>query len=138
MPRTILPESHRDLLERPVFAHLATVRPDGAPMSSVMWFDWDGELIRFTHTRKRQKFRNLEHEPRVALSMHDPDDAYRFLEVRGEVAEIVPDPDAKFYFQLADRYNEDDPRPSDIPNRIIIAIRPTGYVAVEDGHVVKP
>jgi PPOX class probable F420-dependent enzyme len=137
VPQSTLPESHRDLLERPVFAHLATVRPDGAPQSSVMWFVWDGELIRMTHTRRRQKFRNLEDEPRVALSMHDPDDPYRFLEVRGEVAEIVPDPEARFYHELAGRYGEDDPKPSDIPNRVVVVIRPVSYVAVEGGHVVK-
>ena len=61
------PASHVDLLERPLFAHLATVRPDGSPQSSVMWFAWDGSRIRLTHTSTRQKFANLTREPRVAL-----------------------------------------------------------------------
>lgn len=91
MPTTRVPGSHVDLLERPVFAHLATIRPDGAPQSSVMWFAWDGSRLRLTHTKTRQKFANLQHEPRVALSISDPDDEYRFLEVRGTVEAIVDD-----------------------------------------------
>jgi PPOX class probable F420-dependent enzyme len=96
-----LPESHADLLTKPTFAHLATIRPDGAPQSSVMWFAWDGERIKMTHTKTRQKFRNLENEPRVALSIADPADEYRFLEVRG-VVESVEDDDAvaSFYQSL--------------------------------------
>ena len=70
----MVPDSHADLLERPVFAHLATVRPDGSLQSNVMWFAWDGERIRMTHTKERQKFRNLQRDPRVALSIADPED----------------------------------------------------------------
>jgi PPOX class probable F420-dependent enzyme len=87
-----VPASHADLLDRPTFAHLATVRPDGAPQSSVMWFAWDGSRIRLTHTRTRQKFVNLTAEPRVALSIADPDNQYRFLEIRGTVEKIEDDP----------------------------------------------
>src|ERR1700750_1773367 len=99
-----VPASHADLLERPLFAHLATVRPDGAPQSSVMWFDWDGERIRMTHTKTRQKFRNLENDPRVALSIADPTDGYRVLEVRGVVEAIEDDDDqGSFYLSLQKR-----------------------------------
>ena len=80
-----VPPTHVDLLEKPLFAHLATVRPDGAPQSSVMWFGWDGSRVKFTHTRTRQKFRNLAHDARVAFSIRDETNPYRFLEVRGEV-----------------------------------------------------
>ena len=89
---TEVPASHADLLEQPTFAHLATIRPDGSPQSSVMWFAWDGSRIRLTHTSTRQKFANLSREPRVALSIADPDDQYRFLEVRGMVEEIEVGP----------------------------------------------
>lgn len=54
-----LPESHRDLLEQPLFVHSATLRPDSSPQSSVMWFAWDGQRARFSHSRTRQKYRNL-------------------------------------------------------------------------------
>jgi PPOX class probable F420-dependent enzyme len=113
----IVPESHLDLLERPLFAHLATVRPDGAPQSSVMWFVWDGARIRMTHTKTRQKFRNFAAEPRVALSIADPEDQYRFLEVRGVVEKIEDDDaGASFYKSLQQRYGMSYPVP-DAPVR---------------------
>jgi PPOX class probable F420-dependent enzyme len=128
------PASHADLLERPLFAHLATVRPDGAPQSSVMWFAWDGSRVRMTHTKTRQKFANLEHEPRVALSIADPDDQYRFLEVRGAVEGITDDPDGEFYRSLQHRYGMDYPI-RDAQVRVVITIRPDRYVAVSGGEV---
>jgi PPOX class probable F420-dependent enzyme len=131
------PQSHADLLDKPVFAHLATVRPDGSPQSSVMWFAWDGDRIRMTHTKTRQKFRNLANEPRVAISITDPEDGYRFLEVRGEVESVVDDDaEASFYKSLQKRYGMDYPIP-DAPVRVIFTIRPTKYIAVEGGAVVS-
>src|SRR3954469_7191352 len=72
MAITELPASHADLLERPTFAHLATVAPDGSPHTSVMWFVWDGEVLRFTHTSTRQKHKKIPHEPRVATPTAPP------------------------------------------------------------------
>jgi PPOX class probable F420-dependent enzyme len=92
-----LPESHADLLERPLFAHLATIRPDGSPQSSVMWFAWDGQRVRFSHTSTRQKYHNLLADGRVAFHVQDPENAYRTLEVRGQVESMDPDTDATFY-----------------------------------------
>lgn len=130
------PETHADLLERPLFAHLATVRPDGSPQSSVMWFEWDGKRIRMTHTKTRQKFQNLSREPRVALSIADPEDGYRFVEVRG-VVEAIEDDDAEasFYKSLQHRYGMDYPI-KDAPVRVVMTIRPTSFVAVTGGGVV--
>jgi PPOX class probable F420-dependent enzyme len=131
------PASHADLLDRPLFAHLATVRPDGSPQSSVMWFEWDGSVIRITHTKTRQKFANLAHEPRVALSIADPDDQYRFLEVRGTVESVTDDDEqASFYKSLQHRYGMDYPI-GDAAVRVVIAIRPDKYIAVASGEVVR-
>jgi PPOX class probable F420-dependent enzyme len=128
-----VPDSHADLLDRPLFAHLATVRPDGSPQSNVMWFAWDGERIRMTHTRTRQKFRNLQREPRVALSIADPDDQYRFLEVRGVVESVEPDDEkASFYRSLQERYDHVN-EIRDAPDRVIVTIRPESFVAVVAG-----
>lgn len=129
------PASHLDLLDRPLFARLATIRPDGAPQNSVMWFDWDGSRIRMTHTKSRQKYRNLSEDPRVALSLADPDDQYRSLEVRGLV-ETIEDDDAQasFYQSLQRRYSRQYPI-QDAAERVILVIRPTAYVAVAGGSV---
>jgi PPOX class probable F420-dependent enzyme len=127
-----LPESHADLLERPLFAHLATIRPDGSPQSSVMWFAWDGRRVRFSHTSTRQKYRNLLADGRVSFHVQDPGNAYRTLEVRGRVESMEPDPDATFYRQLQRRYGSDVPV-LDADVRVVITVEPTGYVAVFGG-----
>jgi PPOX class probable F420-dependent enzyme len=133
MPQTSLPASHRDLLEEPNFAHLATVRPDGAPQSNVMWFGWDGERARFTHTTTRQKYRNLAHESRVSFSVLDPANPYRFVEVRGTVESVEADPDAAFYRSLQQRYGSDSPvRDADV--RVVVTVLPTSFVTVEGGR----
>lgn len=131
MPTT-LPASHADLLTQPTFAHLATVRPDGAPQSSVMWFEWDGSRARFTHTTTRQKFKNFAHEPRVSFSIADPGNPYRFLEVRGVVESIEPDPGGEFYKSLGQRYGlVQDVHDADV--RVVITVAPTSFVAVDGG-----
>jgi PPOX class probable F420-dependent enzyme len=123
------PESHADLLDKPTFAHLATVRPDGSPQTNVMWFAWDGERIRMTHTKTRQKFRNLADEPRIALSIADPDNNYRFIEVRGVVESIEDDDDqASFYQSLQKRYGQSYPI-TDAAVRVILNIRPEKFIA---------
>ena len=132
MPSSEVPESHRDLLERPLFAHLATLRPDGTPQSSVMWFAWDGERARFSHTRNRQKYRNLENDPRVSFHVQDPDNPYRTLEVRGRVESIVPDAETVFYRTLQRRYDFVTPV-FDADVRVIITIVPMSFVAVDGG-----
>jgi PPOX class probable F420-dependent enzyme len=132
MTAPVVPESHADLLEKPFFGHLATVLPGGAPMSSVMWYLWDGARLKFTHTSARQKFRNLEKEKRVAMSIRDEANPYRFLEVRGELESVEPDPGGAFYKSLQKRYGMDFPV-LDADVRVILTVRPTRYVAVDGG-----
>ena len=136
MPPPTLPTSHQDLLYRPLFAHLATVRPDGAPQSGLMWFAWDGRRARFSHTRTRQKLRNLAHEPRVSFHLVDPDNPYRTLEVRGRVESIDADPDATFYRSLQERYDLVVPA-FDADVRVVITVAPTSFVAVDGGLTDK-
>jgi PPOX class probable F420-dependent enzyme len=123
-----IPAGYEDLLTRPLYGHLATTRPDGDPQVNPMWFDWDGQLLRFTHTTKRQKYRNIAANPHIAMSIVDPDMPYKYLEVRGVVEEIVPDPTGAFYLHLNDRY--DGPLtepPADAADRVIVVVRPTSF-----------
>lgn len=136
MPQPTPPSSHQDLLDLPLFAHLATVRPDGAPQSGLMWFAWDGERVRFSHTRTRQKLRNLAHEPRVSFHLVDPDNPYRTLEVRGRVEAIDADPEGSFYPSLQDRYDLVVPV-FDADDRVVISVAPTSFVAVDAGLTDK-
>jgi PPOX class probable F420-dependent enzyme len=123
-----IPDGYETLLERPLYGHLATVRPDGLPQVNPMWFDWDGERLRFTHTTKRQKYRNLAANPNVTMSISDPDNPYRYLEVRGVLEEVVPDPTGAFYLHLNDRYSGPVTEPPpDKADRVILVVRPTGF-----------
>ncbi len=80
-----IPESHLDLLTRPIHGVLTTMMPDGQPQSSLMWCDFDGECARFNTTAERQKGRNMQTNPRVTLLIIDPDDTARFIQIRGTV-----------------------------------------------------
>jgi len=126
------PASHVDLLDRPLFAHLATVTAGGAPLVNPMWFLWDAdaELVRMTHTNNRHNYRYLLREPRVALSIADPDDQYRYLQLRGVVDAIDPDPTGGFFQVLARRYR--GVAPQEVPDRdvrVVLSIRPTAFKA---------
>jgi len=123
------PDSHTDLLERPVFAHLATVRPDGAPQTTPMWFIWDPHegVIKLTHTKERYNFRNIQHEPRVSLSITDPDNEYRYLSLRGVVEKIEDDPTGDFYNVLSRRYRGHPIEVKDKDVRVILHVRPTAF-----------
>lgn len=117
----IVPVSHRALLDQPNIGHLATLRPDGTIQLNDMWFAFDGENLRFTHTTKRRKYRNLQANPTMTLSVTDPDDAYRFIEVRGRLAEAIPDPTGSFYTELDRRYGASTPQtPPDAADRVIL------------------
>ncbi len=129
---TELPESHRDLLESPLFAHLATLRSDGSPQSSVMWFASDGKRVRFFDTRPRGKYRNLLRDSRVSFDIQDPDNACRTLEVRGQVESMDPDPGAEFYRSLQERYGLAVPV-FDADVRVVIVVQPKQFIAVDGG-----
>ena len=115
----------RKILESPLLCDLATVRPDGSPQVNPMWFIWDGEFVWFTHTNYRQKFKNITHEPRVAISIFDPENKYDYVEIRGVVDHIDPDPEGKLYQRLSEWYDGTPVTPPDAADRVAIAVRPT-------------
>ena len=81
-----IPQGFRDLLEsKKAFAHIATVGADGAPQVTPVWIDFDGTNIRFNTARGRVKDKNLQRNPRVAISIQAPDNPYRYLQIRGRV-----------------------------------------------------
>jgi PPOX class probable F420-dependent enzyme len=121
----VIPESHMDLLDRPLFAHFATSRPDGWPQVNPMWFAWDGVHLKLTGTTIRYKHKNIAHSPKVALSINDPDKPYRYLEVRGTVTGILDDHTGEFFAELAARYGmRFDGPPDDVAHRVVYVIRP--------------
>ncbi len=128
-PMTTIPDSHRDLLERPLYCHLATVSAAGRPQSNPMWFVWDGTSIRFTHTNTRRKYRQLQHNPHLAISVIDPDNGARYLEVRATVEAILDDPTGAHYSALSERYGRGPQVPPDAADRVIIVATPYHFTA---------
>jgi PPOX class probable F420-dependent enzyme len=125
--RDIIPTTHANLLSSTALAHVATVGPAGEPQSSPVWFDWDGAYLRFAQVSGyQQKIRNLQREPRVALSIVDPANAYRYLEVRGTVERIEPDLDMAFINAMAKKYLGQDRYPFGKPGDewVVVVIRP--------------
>jgi len=103
-----IPESHRDLLSRPIHGVLTTMMPDGQPQSSLVWCDEDGECACVNTTRERQKGKNMLANPKVCLLIVDPEDTSRYMQVRGDV-ELVEAGALKHLDQLTRQYT-DHPR----------------------------
>lgn len=117
----MIPDALRDLLENPNYGALGTVRPDGTVQVNPMWFEFDGEHVLFTHTTTRQKYRNLQANPSMSFMVFDPDQPYRYIEVRGQLVDEVPDPEGAFYVRLGQRYgNAGQQPPPDRANRVIL------------------
>jgi PPOX class probable F420-dependent enzyme len=135
-PVPAVPPGHADLLARPLFARVATVRPDGAPHNSVMWFAWDGTCLKLAHSRRGQKFRNVSADPRISVSLADPDNPYRSLEVRGVVTSVADDHGGAFLAGLARRYGRDLPPLSSTEDRVVLSVRPLSYATA--GPAAKP
>jgi len=84
-----IPEKYRDLFERPTFGSLATVMPDGTPQVTPVWLGYDGTNVIINTAKGRVKDRNMRANPNVAIAVMDPDNPYRYLEVRGKVVQIT-------------------------------------------------
>lgn len=122
-----IPDTHRDILENPKsFAQWATIGPDGEPQVNPVWFEFDGEQIIISQTKTRQKYRNVRKDPRVAISFLDPDDPYRYVEIRGEVVDITDDEGNAFINKMAKKYIGKDEYPwhQSGDERVVVRIQP--------------
>jgi len=122
----VIPKSHADLLDSKALAHVATIGPGGEPQVNPVWFGTQDGYIMFSQTTTRQKFRNVQDEPRVAFSIVDPTNDYRYLEVRGVVERVDPDPDNAFINSMAKKYLGEDIYPWHRPGdeRVVVVVRP--------------
>lgn len=122
-----IPADVQDVFEKRTFAHIATVLPDGSPHSTPVWVDYDADADRLlvNTERGRRKEKNVRNDPRVAISMTDPDDPYRMLSVTGEVDEVTTEGAREHIDELSERYTGEDEYPNPIETeRVIISIRP--------------
>jgi hypothetical protein len=115
-----------DLLESNALAHVATIGPKGTPQVNPVWFGWDGTNLRFSQTTTRQKYQNLQRDPHIALSIVDPTNPYRYIEIRGKVVAIEPDPEFAFIDSMAQKYLGQEKYPWKQPGeqRVVIVIEP--------------
>jgi PPOX class probable F420-dependent enzyme len=121
-----IPEPFKDLFAKVAYANLATVMPDGSPQVTPVWFDYDGDCLRINSAKGRVKDKNMRRYKRVALSIQDPDNAYRYLAVRGNVEEITEQGADAHIDSLAKKYLGKDKYPFRGPGevRVIYKIRP--------------
>ena len=103
----MIPNSHRDLIDGPVLVSIATIMPDGQPQMSVIWCNSDSKHVLINTTRGRQKEKNITRDPRVTLLAVDPDNPYRFIEIRGEVVEVTEEGGVDHIDELARLYTGD-------------------------------
>ncbi|MBK6014666.1 PPOX class F420-dependent oxidoreductase [Streptomyces sp. MBT53] len=127
----IFDDSVRALLDGKNFASVATLRPDGAPQTSVVWIKREDDTVLFSSLQDRQKVRNLRHDPRVSLSVFDLANPYASVEIRG-TAEILPDPDKRLPRELSHKYlGIDPPGERDDQVRVIVRVVPRKIVGFQ-------
>ncbi len=122
-----IPEKFNDLFEKRVFASLATLMPDGSPQVTPIWIDYDGQYVLVNTAVGRQKDKNLQHDPRVCVMLLDPENPYRYLELRGRVAERTLDGADQHINKMAGKYLGQEVYPFGRPGEVRVIFK----IAVE-------
>ena len=125
MPASL--DEYADLLtQKKAFANLATIMPDGSPQVTPVWFDYADGVIRFNTAKGRVKQRNLKDGSSIALSIMDPDNPYRYVQIRGKVTRVTEQGANAHIDSLAKKYLGKDKYPFAQPGevRITYEIKP--------------
>lgn len=123
----VIPDKFLDLLrDKKAVAHLATIMPDGTPQVTPVWFDYTDGVIRVNTAKGRVKARNMKEGSPVALSILDPDNAYRYIQIRGRVRRATEQGAAAHIDSLAKKYLGKDKYPFGQPGevRVMYEIEP--------------
>jgi len=123
----VIPDQYVDLLtQKKAFAGLATVMPDGSPQVTPVWFDYTNGLIRVNTAKGRVKQRNMQEGSPVALSIMDPDNPYRYIQVRGKVSRMTEQGANAHIDSLAKKYLDKEKYPFAQPGevRVLYEITP--------------
>ena len=117
---------YRDIFDKKTFCYVATVGKEGTPQITPVWCEFDGTHIVFNTARGRVKDKNLAKNPRVAVAAADPDNPYRYVQVRGRVAEITEQGADAHIDKMAKKYIGQDRYPWKKPDevRMIVKILP--------------
>ena len=130
MPAAI-PDSHAVLFNKKAFGNLATLNADGTPQVTPIWVDMEGGFVFFNSARGRRKDKNVRRDPHVAISIADPANPYRYLEIRGRVVEITEKSADDHINRLAKKYLDKDIYPFRQPGEVRVKYK------VEPEHISK-
>lgn len=129
---SLIPDSHKDLLERPIIVAFSTIMPDGQVQITPVWCSYDGGThIIVNLTAGRQKHRNIVERPQVTLMAFDPLNQFRYIEVRGIVEEMTAEGGGESMNEMALKYTGKPKRygieapPREVDERILYKIKPT-------------
>ena len=129
-----IPDNFLDIMTKKIaFAHIATVQPDGSPQSTPVWFDYTNGVVRVNTSRGRVKARNMTEGSKVALSITDPDNSYRYIQIRGTVSNVTEVGADAHIDSLAKKYLGKDVYPFHKPTdiRVIYSITPDHVQTME-------
>lgn len=127
---TAVPDKYLDLLEqKKAFANLATTMADGTPQVTPVWFDYKDGRIRVNTAKGRVKARTLRPGVSVALAIMDPDNPYRYVQVRGQVGRVMEEGADRHIDALAKKYLDKDKYPFAQPGevRVMYEIEPKSF-----------
>ena len=129
-----IPDTYLDLLQqKKAFADLATVMPDGSPQVTPVWFDYTNGVVRINTAKGRVKARNMQQGSPVALSIIDPDNPYRYVQVRGKVSRVTEEGASAHIDSLAKKYLGKDKYPWSRPGEVRITYEITPSAAHGNG-----
>lgn len=119
-------KKYADLFDKKALASMATIMPGGQPQVTPVWCDFDGENVLVNTAVGRVKDRNLQRDGRVSLALIDPDNPYRYLEVRGNVVDRTEDGADEHINKMAKKYLGVDTYPYRQPGevRVLYRIKP--------------
>jgi PPOX class probable F420-dependent enzyme len=126
------PDNYRDLFQKKAFGALTTLMPDGRPQTTPVWVDYQGDEIWVNSAVGRQKDRNVRRDPRVAMAVIDPDNPYRYVEVRGRVREITQDGADAHIDAMAGKYLGKDRYPFRQPGEQRVIYK----ISIEKAHAM--
>ena len=127
------PEKYLDLFQKKAFGAFTTLMPDGSPQTTPVWVDYrNGSEIWVNSALGRQKDKNVRRDPRVAVTVMDPDNPYRYVEVRGRVTEITRTGADEHIDQMAKKYLGQDKYPFRQPGEQRVLYK----IAIEKAHAM--
>ena len=126
------PDKYLDLFQKKAFAAFTTVMPDGSPQTTPVWVDYQNNEIWVNSAVGRQKDRNVRRDPRVALAVIDPENPYRYVEVRGRVREITQAGADPHIDRMAKKYLGQDKYPYGQPGEQRVLYK----IAIEKTHAM--